>query len=123
MSIDASELKSDHPDTWVRLVTVLGGSSAATMTVGRGVTLTYGGSGLLTLTWKENPGLFLGLDASFQATTMAALKGYTVVAGVFNTTTNALALTVYNSSFAATDLAALQWLSLRIYFKESALAV
>jgi len=121
MSQQAYKARSSEPFEVTHNATVLGASGAASFVVptGRGMTLTYGGSGLLTFTWKENPGVYIGQQYSFSATTMSALKGYTVVFGAYNTTTFAIQATVYNSTFTATDLAALQWLAVKFVFSET----
>ena len=51
------------------------------------------------------------------------MKGYTVVPGVYNTTTRTLRINITNASESLTDLAALQWLTLALAFKQTGSAV
>lgn len=123
MSQEAYKTFNTHPDLRKHDVLFVGGSGAATLTHGRGITLTYVGSGVYTLTWKENPGRFISLNDGFQATTMTDLKQYTAVWGAWNTTTHAIQVTVFNASGTATDLAALQWLGATLSFESAGTGV
>lgn len=106
-------------------VVFVGGTAAVTKLpdTGVGVTVTYVSAGLVNLTWSDAPGVFIGIQTNFQATVPAALKGYTCVAGVYNTTTNAIQLSITGDGAgiapALTDLAALQWLLCTVTFKRS----
>lgn len=76
------------------------------------------GEGLYTITWAQDPGLFCNWNFGFGALVPADLKGYTVVRGVYSATAFTLAFEVYNSSFAAADLIADQYLDLTLSFSE-----
>lgn len=116
--LDQYPIRGTIPEEHVDTVRMLGtGAAVPTKVYGPGVTITRTGVGAYTLTWSENPGTFLGMAPSWQATTPADLKGFTVVAGVF--ASNALPIVVYNASDAAADLAALQWLTLKCSFSPS----
>lgn len=120
MSNDAWEQLSTEPDEVVSRVRFVGGSAAVTKLYGRGVTVTYIGTGLVDLAWAEFPGVFVGVDGyCFDATTASGLKGYTVVPGAYNTTTRTLRLSITNASEALTDLAAAQNLTIGIAFKRT----
>jgi hypothetical protein len=120
MSLEEYPLRSSVPETYDHFVKFVGGSSTVTAVEARGVTVTYVSTGVVDLVWKENPGAYLGpVGHNFEATTQSALKGYTVVPGVFNTTTFTLRLNITNASDALTDLAALQWLSITLKFKRA----
>lgn len=117
MSQEAWEQKSTEPDEVVQRVRFVGGTAAVTKLYGRGVTVTYIGTGLVDLVWAEFPGTYIGIDGyCFDATTAADLKGFTVVPGLYNTTTRTLRLSITNASEALTDLAAAQNLSIGVVF-------
>lgn len=117
---DAYEVHSTQPELTAHFVSFVGGTTAVTKVAGPGVTVSYIGTGIVDLVWAENPGTFLGCTHGFQATTVAALKGYSVVVGAFNTTTFTLRLNITSASDALVDLAALQWLALDLKFKRTA---
>lgn len=104
------------------LVRFVGGSAAVTKVTGPGITVTYISTGIVDLTWSENPGTFLGATFGFQATTAADVKGHTCVPGVWNASTLKLRLNITNASESLHDLAALEWLTCRVSFKDSATA-
>lgn len=104
------------------LVRFVGGTAAVTKVTGPGVTVTWISTGVVDLTWGTNPGTFLGAIFGFQATTPADVKGHTCTPGVFNTSTLKLRLNITNASESLHDLAALEWLTCRVSFKDSATA-
>ena len=120
MSLQAQKQFNTMPQMWEHDVRVLGATSAASIVAptGRGMTVTYVGSGVLTFTWKENPGTYLGQTYSLSATTMSALAGFTAIFGAYNATAFTIQVTINNSSFAGTDLAALQWLTVAFQFAQ-----
>ena len=120
MSLQSQKQFNSMPQVWEHDVRVLGATGAVSFVTptGRGMTLTYVGSGVMTFTWKENPGTYLSQTYSLSATTMSALAGFTVIFGAYNATTFAIQATVNNSSFAGTDLAALQWLNVTFKFAQ-----
>lgn len=120
MSLEEYPLRGSVPETYDHFVKFVGGTGAVTATEARGITVTYISTGVVDLVFKENPGSFLGCSGHcFEATTQSALKGYTVVPGVFNTTTFTLRLNITNAADTLADLAALQWLSLTLKFKRA----
>ena len=84
---------------------------------GQGMTVTRNGIGLVTLAWTDDPGMFAGLQANFQATVAAGVKGYTCVAGAY--AAKSVQLSITSALDALVDLTALQWLNVAITFKRS----
>jgi hypothetical protein len=113
---DSFPKKGTNPGEVEHTIRVVGGASAITKVYGPGVSVTYVGSGAFTLTWAENPGTFLGFTYGLQATTPGDVKGHTVVCGAFNTTAFTLGVTLYNASDTGHDLAALEWITMRVTF-------
>ena len=96
------------------------GAAPVVEVFGRGVTCTRTGVGLVSLIWDENPGTYMGVIGwCFEATTASGVKGYTVVPGVYNTTTRMLAINITNAGETLTDLAAAQQLSITVAFKRA----
>lgn len=124
MSQDAFNQQSTEAGEVVTRVRFVGGTAAVTELYGRGVTVTYVGTGLVDLVWTEYPGVYIGVDGyCFDATTSSALKGYTLVPGAYNATTRTLRLSITNASDALADLAALQNLTVGIAFKRTGTGV
>lgn len=121
MSYDTWPAKFTEPEVNATYVKFTGAGAAPVVEAfGRGVTCTRTGVGLISLVWDENPGTYLGVGGwCFEATTASAVKGFTVVPGVFNTTTRTLAISITNASETLTDLAALQQLSITVLFKRA----
>lgn len=111
--------KTLHSEPTLRqhFVRFVGGVAAVTKTHGRGITVAYVGTGIVSITWSENPGVFAGLtgDPAFQATTIADVKSFIGRIGVYASKT--VQLRLYEAGTLA-DLAALEWCSLTLNFKE-----
>ncbi len=121
MSYEAWAVKSTEPESVETVVKLTGtGNADPTKTLGRGVVATHTGTGAYKLVWAESPGVHETDGFSFAATTMADLAGYTVVFKPYVTSTKTLEFTVYNSTFAAADLQAAQFIRLVIKFKRTA---
>jgi len=115
------QARTNQPEARDYFVKFVGGTNAVTKVAGTGagVTVTYVSTGIVDLTFELGAGDFLGLaGACFEATTQSGVKGYTVVAGVFNTTTRTLRLNICNAVETLTNLAALQWLSITAKFTD-----
>ena len=114
------EARYTEPGLRKHLVRFVGGSAAVTKVLGRGVTVTYISTGLVDIGWSTSdlsPGASHGIDGpAFQATTQSGVKGYSVVAGVYNTSTRKLRIAIYDASNNLVDLAALQWLTFYALF-------
>lgn len=120
MGLQTYEAYTAVPDAVSHLVRFVGGSAAVTKvsSTGAGVTVTYVGSGVVDLTWSDNQGTFLGLVGTFQATTPADVKSYVLVPGAYDSSTNTIRLSMYESG-TLTDLAALEWLTVLAWFKRT----
>lgn len=116
MSFEANEVRSPQIEVIDHLVRFVGGAAAVTKVEGVGVAVSYVSTGIVRLTWADNPGRFMGFTYGLQATTPADVKGHTVTAAVFNTSTFVLDLHITNASEALHDLAALEWCNARIAF-------
>lgn len=103
------------------LWTGAGNGVAPTVTIGHGVTLTWVATGRIKITWAENPGTFVGIGAAhFGDVTQSNVKGWTATRGVYPFAANTFTLEIdlWNSSFAAADLATTSYLDLDLMFSE-----
>ena len=121
MSQGAYPSRSTVADGVEHLVRAVGGASAITKTNGKGVAVTRTGTGAYLLTWSESPGNLLGATSGLAATTSANLAGHTVTFGAYDQSAKTLAFIVRNAADAAHDLAALEWVTLRVAFSHSSL--
>lgn len=119
MSLDAWNDLITEPGVVGTFIKFTGtGAAPVTKVFGRGVATTRTGVGIINLVWDENPGSYMGVMGwCFEATTIAALKGYTVVVGAYSVTTRTLTINMTSSGDALVDLAALQQLSITVGFK------
>ncbi len=87
----------------------------------QGAVITRTGEGAYLITWRSNPGVFVGWSWAFGAATPADMKGYTAVRDTYDTTSDVftLAFVVYDSSFNAADVIVNQWADLCVTFKET----
>ena len=124
MSGSESPVLCPTPYTIDHHVRFVGGTNAVTKVAdtGPGITCTYISAGIVDLTWSENPGMFMDAQGSFSATTTADVKAYAFSHGVFDTTTFTLRLNMHESG-TLTNLAALEWLGVRVTFKRSGTGV
>lgn len=111
--------KSGVQNTEKYFVRVLGVDGSLTTQEANGITVTRTGEGVYKLTWASNPFQFIGLSYAFMATTVADLKGYTVVFEDYNSTTYTMAFTVFNASVTAADLIATQRICIELAFAET----
>jgi hypothetical protein len=102
------------------LVKFVGGTTAVTKVIGRGLTTTWISTGIVELAWSTNqevPGTFVGPKAGvIHATTPANVKGYSFTCGDYNVSTRKLRVSIYDASNNLVDLAALQWLTFTVVF-------
>lgn len=120
-NFDFSEPQMNPAGVQLHLVRFVGGTTAVTKVAATspGVAVTYISTGVVDIDWSgnaNNPGTFLGMVATFQATTPADVKSYVVVPGAYNSSTKKLRLSMYESG-TLTDLAALEWLSVLVSFQ------
>lgn len=120
---DAFPSKDMEPEVRHYIVRMVGtGASAPTKELGNGITITRAGVGRYLLTWKENPGKFLRALPGLQAATPGDLAGHTVIADTYDATAFALEVDLFNASFAAHDLAALEYIHLDVAFALSSVS-
>lgn len=114
--------KCTEPEFREHIVKFVGGSAAVTKVFGNGIDVAYTATGRVTLTWSdtaENPGRFIGITGfCFQGTTPGDVDLFQLVHEAFNTTTRTLVLNMYESGSLA-DLAALEWLTVKVAFSET----
>lgn len=117
--LDTFPIKCSEPAVVLIPVKFVGGAAAVTKVNGRDCTIAYVSTGVVTLTFGEGHGSFLGmLGRSFEATTQADVDGWTAVPGVYNATTRVLTVKIYNDTPALADLAALNWLTMVLAFQQ-----
>lgn len=122
MALQAFESLDTEPAVWHSIVRMVGtGADVPTKILGSGITLSRTAAGRILLTWADNPGTFAGFTWGLQATTQSDVKGHTVTAGAWPQTasTYTLEIDIWDSTFAAEDLEALEWLTLDIMFKQT----
>ncbi len=99
-----------------------GNGTVPTLDIGHGVTLAWTATGRIKITWADNPGTFVGFGGmpAFGDTTQANVKGWTATRGVYPLTasTFTLEIDIWNSTFAAADLATTSYLDLDLVFSE-----
>lgn len=112
--------KSNIPEERLYPVRFLGtGAADPTKQAGPGVTVTRTAAGVYKLTFAKNPGTLVGIRGhAFGADAPAAVKGYTLTRGPLVTTGGvySVEVSVWNSLFAAADLAAAQYLDVTFAF-------
>lgn len=121
MSEFVAPIRADVAEKRERLIVATGaGAAAPTVTQSLGCAVTRTGVGVWLITFKENPGRFVGWGgAAFFSTAMTDVKGYSGILGVYNPATFAVAFSIFSSAFAAVDLTAVQFVSIDLYFKET----
>jgi hypothetical protein len=108
----------DQPDYLERIIQITGtGATDPTLNIGQSCTVKWISTGLYEITWKEYPGKFrFFAEEGWQATTASALKGYTAVAGAYDSTAFKLRFSVTNASDTLADLQVLQVFSCGVFF-------
>lgn len=117
MSIDSFDAQCIEPELIEHIIKLAGaGTSVPGKTFGRGVTVGRTGVGVITLTYAEFPGTYVGLTGfGFESATQAGLKGYTVVTNAI--TSSVITINITSAAEALTDLASGQSLTLKFAFK------
>lgn len=118
---DAWPSKETQPEVRHHIVRIEGaGAADPEKEFGNGVTVTRLGAGNYKATWAENPGRWLGAPApGLEAATPGDLAGHTVVFDTYDSATFSVEFFLYNSAFAAHDLAANEWINLDFRFKQT----
>jgi hypothetical protein len=115
------DIQSTEPDEKQYALRFVGGSAAVTKLFGRGMTITYISTGVVDVTFLDNPYIFLGVAGfCFDATVQSGVAGYSVVAGDAPTgSPYTFRLNIFNGSNSLADLSASQRLSVRLAFKQT----
>lgn len=99
------------------------GAADATKRYGDNMSVARQGVGVHRVSFLSHPGALKQVSpGSFRATAPAAVKGYTLTAGDYvapvGNTPGYIEVSIWNSAFAAADLAAAQFLELEFTFAE-----
>lgn len=115
------DCKNAQPKVVDHYVCMLGtGAAQPTEIEGASVTLNRTGVGIIEIIWPDFPGSYMGMVGhGFSATAQAALKGYSVVAGAFDTTNLKVTINITDSTNTLADLAAAQNLCLHFAFRNA----
>ncbi len=121
MSLDGWQVRASEPELFATYVKFTGAGAAPVVEVfGRGVTCTRTGVGIVNLIFDENMGAYAGIiGPAFEATAQAGVKGWSLVAGVYNTTTRTVVLNLTNNADTLADLAAAQQVGFWVMFKRA----
>lgn len=120
---DYYPVRSNEPELRLQVLKFVGGSTAVTKVALGGpnpITVIYISTGLVDVLFPAATNYVGILGAVFEATTASGVAGYDVSAGIYNTTTHKVRLSIYaNSAGTPTlaDLAALQWLTITFMIK------
>ncbi len=113
----------DERTVRVRLVGT-GAADPTVQIVGPRVTVTHTATGVYKITFNDGMGTFVGMNAPmFGAVTPGDVKGQTCTRSAYTDATSTaagfLSISVWNSSFAADDLQATEFLDLTFVFSEN----
>jgi hypothetical protein len=119
MAKNAYPTYTNIPEERVLRIRLLGanGANPTVQEGAAGLTATRTGEGAYKLAYSESPGNFVGWQYGFGAATPADCAGYTAVRDTWNSTSFYLEFVVYNSSFAAADIIADQYLDITLIFR------
>jgi len=114
-----SQLLASEPTTRAVIVRAQGNTTSTPVKVlGNGITITRTGVGVWRLTFGYFNGRPVGVVGwNFEDATMSVPKGFTLTSQAWASATNSIDLSIWNSSFAAADLAVTTFLNLVILFK------
>lgn len=109
MSQERYPARSTEPETVTEYVTMTGtgNGTVPTKNVGRGVTLTFAGTGLVTFTFGDFLGSFINFGADFQGispSNAAAVKGFGLAFGAFDAAGKVVTASITNSAGTLVDL-------------------
>ena len=119
MPTDFYPVRASQGDTTEYVIRILGVDGAnPTEQVGAGTVTTRTAEGVYLITWGVRPGVFSGIKGyCFGGLVAADCKGYTLTRGVYNSSAFTLSVSVWNSSFAAADIIADQYLDVTVAFQ------
>jgi hypothetical protein len=117
------DIKSNVPGGRRYSVGITGAATAdPTKRYGDGVAVTRTAEGVLKFTFKSHPGYFKGFRWGLGADTPGDVKGHTVTRDTFVAATASadayIELSVWDSTFAADDLEATEYLDVEFEFSE-----
>ena len=121
MSLNAFPVLSNEPELVAHVVR-LQGAGAADFTVdvgGSGMSVARDGAGVHTITWSDNPGVFIGWSWSIGAATPTDVDGYSIVREAYSSSAYTMQFNVLTEGQAAHDLSTSEWIDLVIYFKRT----
>ncbi len=120
----SSPVLAREPGVRAHHVRLLGtGASTPTKELGRNITVTRPAAGRYLLTWHntQNPGTFIGMQATLGAATPGDVKGHTTTRDTFTAqsgdTGASLEVSLWDSTFAADDLQATEYMDIVVWFK------
>lgn len=118
--MDMSNQQVSEPGSRTVRISMVGtGAAAPTKVYGQGVTITRTGVGVYKCTLAEPPGKYAMISGfTLQATTPGNVKNHSVIFGAYNSTTKSIDVTFWDAAAAAHDLAALEWISFDLEFKD-----
>jgi hypothetical protein len=122
MSYERERQWANEPEMTSYFVELLGtgNGTVPTVTFGRNMTFAYVSTGVLTLTFTDYPGKFVGGGIlGLRATTPSALKGYSVVFGDPDSTGKIVSVNIFNSAGSAVDLQTAQRIALEVCVKQA----
>lgn len=121
MSLQAFWQRANEPEV-VTYCATLEGAGANDLVViagGKNMTFTRTGVGTHTLSFNENPQVFLGMAAMVGDDTPGNVAGHKVVRGAYDGDAFSVPMLISDALDAAADLTAGQYLDVRVYFKRT----
>jgi hypothetical protein len=99
------------------------GAADPTKEAGPGLTVTRSAEGVLKVAFAQNPGTFVGIRGyAFGAATPSAVKGHTMTRDTYTAPASGVGgyieISVWDSTFAADDLEATEYLDVTFAFAE-----
>jgi hypothetical protein len=120
MSLPANPDRVSESEVTTYLVRLLGtGAATPTKEFGQNITVSRLGVGNYRLTFTDSPGVWVNYAWALEGTTPANLKGCTVVATTYDATNKRLDVQLYDSAFAARELAATEKMHLTLNIKQT----
>lgn len=122
--MDFYPIRSSEPEQRDYLISLTGANGAnPTERYGAGIATTRTGEGVYRITFNDAPGTFLGVAGyCFGADTPSDVKGYTMTRDTYVSPTSTadgyIDVYVWDSSFAAADIIAAQYLDITLRFRQ-----
>lgn len=114
-----AQILASEPQSRLVILRVQGNTTTVfTKVFGSGITLTRTGVGVHRLTFNSFNGKPIGvIGFNFEDATMSVPKGFTVTSQAWASATNSIDISVWDSTFAAKDLAVTTFMNLLLLFK------